>query len=90
KDGFMFLLFSILHFHWAIKITPQADACEGLFDIPLVMQALQRGLACKVDLSDHWNFWEVVDMPLEEVRELYGIPPLCPSSVTAATSGIIR
>ncbi|HLO52359.1 MAG TPA: hypothetical protein VK211_28425 [Kamptonema sp.] len=91
KDGFMFFLFSILQCHWGIQLTPVVEASEGLFDIPLVMDALQRGVACKVDLSDHWNFWEVVDMPLEEVRDLYGIPPLCPSSIKAiATAGIIR
>jgi hypothetical protein len=75
NDGFMFLLFVILHFHWGVKITPVADAAEGLFDIPLVMHALQRGAACTVDLSDHWNFWDVVEVPLQEVRERYGIPP---------------
>jgi len=76
NDGFLFLLFVILHFHWGVKITPVADAVEGLFDIPLVMRALQRGAACTVDLSDHWNFWDVVEVPLLEVRERYGITPL--------------
>lgn len=76
NDGFMFLLFVLLHFHWGVKITPIADASEGLFDIPLVMEALKRGAACSVDLSDHWDFWEVVELPLQEVRERYGIPPL--------------
>jgi ubiquinone biosynthesis protein Coq4 len=79
EDGFAFLLFVILQFHWGIKITPVADPSEGLFDIPLVIHALQRGAACKVDLSDHWNFWEVVDLLLEEVRDRYGIPPFHPS-----------
>lgn len=81
EDGFVFLLFVILHFHWGMQITPIADADVGLFDIPLVMHALQRGAACKVDFSDHWNFWEVVDVPVEELRDRYGIPPFCPASV---------
>lgn len=89
QNGFIYLLIVILHCHWGIKTSPIADSFEGLFDIPLVMQALQRGAACKVDLSDHWNFWEVVDMPLEEVRYLYGIPPLCLSSAMVATTGTI-
>lgn len=76
EDGFVFLLFVILHFHLGIQITPVADAHVGLFDIPLVMHALQRGAACKIDLSDNWNFWEVADVPVEELRERYGIPPL--------------
>ncbi len=90
QDGFMFFLFAILHHHWGIKITPVIEPFEGLFDIPLVMHALQRGAACKVDISDHWNFWEVVELPLEEVRDLYGIPPLCPASLKVpTTAGII-
>jgi hypothetical protein len=37
------------------------------------MRAVARGAACKVDLSDHWSHWDVVERPLEEVRESYGI-----------------
>ncbi len=81
QNGFIYLLIVILHCHWGIKTSPMADSFEGLFDIPSTMHALQRGASCKVDLSDHWNFWEVVDIPLEKVRDIYGIPPLCPSSV---------
>jgi tellurite resistance protein len=84
KDGFAFLLFVILQFHWNIKITPLADSAQGLFDIPLVIHALQRGAACKVDLSDRWNFWEVIDLPLDVVRDRYNIPPLNPASLVAA------
>lgn len=84
KDGFAFLLFVILHFHWNIKITPLADPAQGLFDIPLVIHALQRGAACSVDLSDHWNFWEVMDRPLDAVRDLYHIPPFQPALLVAA------
>lgn len=84
KDGFAFLLFVILHFHWKIKITPIADPAQGLFDIPLVIHALQRGAACSVDLSDHWNFWDVMDLPLDVVRDRYHIPPLSSASLVAA------
>ncbi|MBH8562878.1 hypothetical protein I8748_11915 [Nostoc sp. CENA67] len=45
------------------------------------MHALQRGAACKVDLSDNWNFWEVVDVPVQELRDRYGILPLCLSTI---------
>lgn len=84
KDGFAFLLFVILQFHWNIKITPIADPAQGLFDIPLVLHALQRGAACRVDLSDHWNFWEVMDLPLDVVRDRYNISPLKPTLLVAA------
>ncbi|MDF2388747.1 hypothetical protein JMG10_45455 [Nostoc ellipsosporum NOK] len=84
-DGFVFLLFVILHFHWGTQITPIADADMALFDIPLIMQALERGVACKVDLSDDWNFWEVVDVPVQELRDRYGILPLCLPTIKEAS-----
>jgi hypothetical protein len=74
NDGFVFLLFAIVHFHMGVQITPIAKPQRGLFDVPRVIRATARGAACKVDLSDHWTPWEVVARPLEEVRALYGIP----------------
>ncbi|KAF3885430.1 MULTISPECIES: hypothetical protein [Nostocales] len=76
EDGFVFLLFALLHFHLGIQMTPVADTCVGLFDISLVILALQRGAACKVDFSNNWNFWEVVEVPVGDLRDRYGIPPV--------------
>lgn len=84
EDGIVFLLFVILHFYWGIQNTPVADVDVELFNIPLIMQALQRGAACKVDFSAHWNFWEVVDVPIPELRDRYGISPLCLPTIDVA------
>ncbi|WP_437723101.1 hypothetical protein [Sorangium sp. So ce861] len=55
-------------------MAPQAPAAAGR---PLRgAQGAARGAACKVDRSDRWNFWDVVHLPLGEVRERFGIPPL--------------
>ncbi|WP_437657401.1 hypothetical protein [Sorangium sp. So ce1182] len=76
RDGFAFLLFVILHFHLGIQITPIAAPQVGLFEARKVLRAVARGAACKVDLSDRWDFWDVVHLPLVEVRARLGIPPL--------------
>ena len=76
QDGFAFLMFAVIQFHLGVKITPVADAERGLFDVAKVLRAAQRGAACKVDLSDHWNPFEVTHLPLEEVRQRFGIPGL--------------
>jgi hypothetical protein len=75
-DGFAFLLFAVIQFHIGVKITPVAEAERGLFDVAKVLRAAERGAACKVDLSDHWDPFSVVELPLEQVRAEYGIPPL--------------
>ena len=75
RDGFAFLMFAVIQFHLGVKITPVADAERGLFDVAKVLRAAQRGAACAVDLSDHWNPVEVTHLPLEEVRTRFRIPP---------------
>lgn len=37
--------------------------------------AIQRGSALSIDLSDDWNFWDYVELPLDEVRTRIGIHP---------------
>lgn len=69
QDGFAFLLFAILQFHWGVQITPVAAAHTGLFEPAPILQALDRGAHCHVDLSDQWNFWPLLDQPLEAVRQ---------------------
>lgn len=73
-DGFVFLLFAILQFHWGIQITPVAEADRGRFEPQRVLQALYRGSLCQVDLSRNWDFWAVMNQPLEQVRDRTGVP----------------
>jgi hypothetical protein len=76
KDGFAFLFFGIVQFHLGVKITPIAAPELGYFDVDRVMTALARGACCRVDLSDHWDFWPWLSRPLDEVRADLRIPPL--------------
>jgi hypothetical protein len=74
-DGFLFLLFGILQFHLGVKITPIAEAETGYFDVAKVMRAVERGAACKIDLSTkEFDFWAVAHEPLEQLRARWGVP----------------
>lgn len=76
NDGFVFLLFGILQFHLGLRITPVAKGERGLFDVRKVLRALARGAACKVDFSDHFDFFKYAHEPLEELRARWGVAPL--------------
>jgi hypothetical protein len=76
EDGFAFLMFVVMQFHLGLKVTPVTDGFTGLFDAQKVLRAAQRGAACKVDLSDHWDAFAVADAPLEQIRADYGVPAL--------------
>jgi hypothetical protein len=84
KDGFTFLLFGILQFHIGMRITPVAKGYKGLFDVPRVLAALQRGATCKVDVSQGYDLFANKNRPLEDIRRELGIPPLLPSHPVAA------
>jgi len=75
-DGFSFLIFVIVQFHLGLKVTPIAAPRTGLFDVRKVIRAVERGAACRDDLSARWDHWAWVELPCEEVRERLGIPPL--------------
>jgi ubiquinone biosynthesis protein Coq4 len=75
-DGFVFLCFVLTQFHVGFTIQPIAEARVGAFQAPAVLEAVNRGAACKVDITDHWDFWKVVDRPVRELREEYGIAPI--------------
>jgi ubiquinone biosynthesis protein Coq4 len=76
EDGFAFLMFVIIQFHLGVKVTPVSAGYTGLFDVQKVLRAAERGAACKVDLSDHWDPFAVADAPVEQLRTEYGIPAL--------------
>jgi hypothetical protein len=76
RDGFTFFLFGILQFHIGMRITPVAKGYRGLFDVPLVLDALHRGASCRVDLTEDFDVLAHKDRPLDEVRAELGIPPL--------------
>lgn len=75
EDPFSFVLFALLQFHVGFRITPIAKAQRGLFDVERALTAMRRGAAMNLDLTDGWSYWEVAAVPIDELRERYGIPP---------------
>lgn len=75
-DGFVFLLFGILQFHLGLRITPVALGQRGHFNVPQVLQALARGATCKVDFSDHFDFFGHAAEPLDTLRARWGVTPI--------------
>ena len=75
-DGFVFLLFGILQFHLGLRITPVAYGEHGHFNVPEVLQAVARGATCKVDFSDHFDFFRYAPEPLDVLRARWGVTPI--------------
>jgi len=73
KEPFTFVLFVLLQFHAGGRATAGPGAQTGDFDCERALAALERGAEMSVDLTDDWDYWEVVGVPVEELRSRYGI-----------------
>lgn len=77
SDGFFFVQFVLLHFHHGVRVTPGAPPAVGHFDPERVLWAIHRGAQLRVDLTDRWDFWPLMALPLAQARERLGLlPPL--------------
>jgi hypothetical protein len=75
------LLFVMLTFSAGINVTPLPQPhIEKILETPdladWLLVAIQRGSRLTTDLSDHWDFWPLLPLPLDEVRRQLGITPV--------------
>lgn len=74
-DPFPVLFFVLLQFHAGVPVSYIAPPDRGKLDPVTMIQALERGAAMNTDLAEGWDFWEVADWPVPDVRARYGISP---------------
>jgi hypothetical protein len=68
----------------------QGNVHLGL-DAAKLWVAWDRGAATTEDVySGHWDFWSVVDEPVDGLRTRYGIPPLDPADAAVADDEVRR
>lgn len=65
--------------HLGIKLNEIAQSFRGAYDPRRFWTAWDRGAATTVDVVDAgWDFWAATEVPLEELRAEYGVPPTAP------------
>ena len=81
EEDFFTALFALVIHTAGVNLTPFPMPVDlgrigrGTLAVDL-FEALERGAAMKVDLSSDWDFWDYVELPIEEARVRLGIPPL--------------
>jgi len=76
--GFFVALFVLSIFSVGVDLTPiGVGGREGTVGrvAEQFFTAIQRGAAVPTDLSDDWNFWPWLELPLEEARHRLRIAP---------------
>ena len=76
--GFFTLLFVVSIFSTGVDVTPiNVGAREGTVGriAPQFLEAIQRGAAITTDLSNDWDFWPYLELPLEDARQRLRVQP---------------
>lgn len=76
--GFFTMLFVISIFSTGVDVTPiNVGAREGVVGnvAEQFLEAIARGAAVGTDLSDGWDFWPYLELPLEEARQKLNVTP---------------
>jgi hypothetical protein len=79
RRPFYVMMFAILIFSTGINMRPTAGPTRtGILGDPgmaaRMFTALERGGKVGIDLSDKWDYWPYVDLPIVEARRRLGIP----------------
>ncbi len=78
---FYVALFAVLIFSTGVNMRPTNDdfVTVGLLGKPGIAErmlaAIERGSQVNQDLSDNWDYWAWIDLPLDEVRRRLNILP---------------
>jgi hypothetical protein len=81
EHAFFILLFVVLTFSSGVNMTPVAQpeirSVLGKGDTAKKMlRAIERGSQMNTDLAEDWDFWPLVELPIDEVRRRLNVPPL--------------
>ena len=80
-EPFYLIMFSVLIFSTGINVRPTTDGFTtvGVLGKPgvaeLMFAAIERGSKVNTDLSDKWDYWPVVELPIDEVRRRLNVLP---------------
>ena len=67
----------LFSWHLGIKLNEIAGSYTGAYDPRKFWTAWERGSAIEVDLvASDWDFWAATEVPLQELRDSYGLPPV--------------
>src|SRR5262249_19085355 len=75
EDPFAYLFFPLLSLCAGLDVSAAAAEEKGHFEPERFMRALTRGAGCNTDLTEGWDFWPLLDRPLDDVRRMYEIAP---------------
>jgi hypothetical protein len=75
SDPFVFVFLTLVMYQLGVAFNPLVAPAKLQWDPDKVIRAMQRGAAINTDLTEHWDFWPDLALPIDEVRRKYNILP---------------
>lgn len=73
-DAFTFIVIALATFQLGLPVSPpMVLPARGAFDPARVVAAFLRGRRLRVDVMGPWDYWPLMPLPIDEVRERLGI-----------------
>jgi ubiquinone biosynthesis protein Coq4 len=69
------LMFVLCQFQLGLQTAPNVPTATKKLDPLELLVAFRRGAAVNQDLNDGWQYWDVIDQPVEALRERLNILP---------------
>jgi hypothetical protein len=79
RHAMEWVLVALLQWHFGAPVASfsKKDAHSGLLDPAHFFTAWRRGMESRISLMDDvWSWWDVIEQPVDVLREQYGISPL--------------
>lgn len=69
------LVFVLSQFQLGLQTAPGVPPSTMMMDPQRLLIAVRRGAAMNINLNEGWDYWEVIEEPIEALRERYNILP---------------
>ncbi len=68
-------VFVLSQFQLGLQTAPGVPPARMMMDPERLLIAVRRGAAMNINLNEDWDYWEVIEEPVDALRERYNILP---------------
>jgi len=92
RDGMAAHILPVIYsWHLGSAFNAVTGTTAGAFDGDKFRRAWERGRGMRVDtFGSEWNFWSKTDVPLQELRDVFGVPALDEALAAAGEPTAVR
>jgi len=84
------LVFVLSQFQLGLQTAPGVPPATMMMDPQRLLIAVRRGAAMNINLNEGWDYWDVIEEPIDALRERYNILPESAFEPQSAGKTVVR